>query len=43
MGHVAYMGKVRNIYIIEVGKPVGRNLLGNLGVDWQDNIKVDLK
>ena len=32
-GHVACMGKGRGVYRVLVGKPEGRNHLGDLGVD----------
>jgi hypothetical protein len=41
-GHVARMGKKRNVYRLLVGKP-GRNIpLGRRRPMWEDNIKMDL-
>jgi hypothetical protein len=41
-GHVARMGKKRNVYWLLVGKPVGKRPLGRLRRRWIDNIKMDL-
>jgi hypothetical protein len=42
-GHVARMGEVRGVYIILVGRPEGRRLLGRTRRRWEDNIKIDLR
>jgi hypothetical protein len=41
-GHVARMGKKRNIYRLLVGKPEGKRPLGRPRRRWIDNIKFDL-
>jgi hypothetical protein len=41
-GHVARMGKKRNVYWLLVGKPEGRRPLGRPRRRWMDNIKMDL-
>ena len=42
-GHVAYMGERRDAYIVSVGKPEGKRLLGIHMWRWEDNIKMDLQ
>jgi len=42
-GHVARMGEGRGIYMILVGKPVGKGLLGRPRHRWEDNIKMGLQ
>jgi hypothetical protein len=42
-GHVARMGKKRNVYRMLVGKPKGNRLLERPRHRWVDNIKMDLK
>jgi hypothetical protein len=41
-GHVARMGKKRNVYRLLVGKPEGKRPLGRPRRRWIDNIKMDL-
>jgi len=41
VGHVAGMGEMRNAYIILVGKPEGKRLLGRPTHRWEDNIRMD--
>jgi hypothetical protein len=41
-GHAARMGKMRNAYMILVGKPEGKRPLGRPRRRWVDNIRVDL-
>jgi hypothetical protein len=41
-GHVARMGKKRNMYKLLVGKPEGKRPLGRPRRRWIDNIKMDL-
>jgi hypothetical protein len=41
-GHVARMGKKRNVYRLLVGKPAGKRPLGRPRHKWIDNIKMDL-
>jgi hypothetical protein len=41
-GHVAGMGKKRNVYRLLVGKPEGKRSLGRPRRRWIDNIKMDL-
>jgi hypothetical protein len=41
-GHVARMGRKRNVYRIWVRKPEGKRLLGRPRRRWIDNIKIDL-
>jgi hypothetical protein len=41
-GHAARMGEKRNVYMLLVGKPMGRRPLGMPRRRWIDNIKVDL-
>jgi len=36
------MGERRSVYMVLVGKPEGKRLLGRLRCRWEDNIKVDL-
>jgi hypothetical protein len=43
VGHVARMGKVRNIYKILVGQPEGKRQLGRHKSRWKNIIKVDRK
>jgi hypothetical protein len=43
-GHVARMPEGRGVYRVLVRKPeVKRPLCGDPGVDWEDNIKMDLQ
>jgi hypothetical protein len=37
------MGKMRNAYIILVGKPEGKRPLGRTKRGWVDNIKMGLR
>jgi hypothetical protein len=41
-GHVARMGKKRNVYRLLVGKPERKRPLGRLRRGWINNIKIDL-
>jgi hypothetical protein len=41
--HVARMGEGRGIYIVLVGSPEGKRLLGRPRRRWEDNIKMDLR
>jgi len=43
VGHVAYMGKMRNAYKILVEKPEGKRQLGSPECRWEDNIRMDLR
>jgi len=42
-GHVARMGKRRDVYIVLVGKPEGKRPLGRPRLTWEENIKTDLR
>jgi hypothetical protein len=42
-GHVARMGKERNVYRVLVGKPEGKRPLGSPRRRWEDGIKMDLR
>jgi hypothetical protein len=42
-GHVARMGKTRNVYRILVGNPEGKRPLRRPRRRWVDNIKMDLR
>ena len=42
-GHVEYMGEMRGIYRVLVGKPEGKSPLGRPRHRWEDNIKMDLQ
>jgi hypothetical protein len=42
-GHIARMGRKRNVYRILVGKPEGRRPLGRPRRMWVENIKMDLR
>jgi len=42
-GHVAQIGKRRDVYRILVGKPEGKRPLGRPRSRWDDNIKMDLQ
>jgi hypothetical protein len=41
-GHVAFMGKKGNAYMILMGKPAGKRPLRRPRCRWDDNIKIDL-
>ena len=41
-GHVARVGKRRDVYRVLVGKPEGKRPLGRSRRRWEDNIKMDL-
>jgi hypothetical protein len=41
-GHVARMGKKRNVYMLLVGKPEVKRPLGRPKRRWIDNVKMDL-
>jgi hypothetical protein len=42
-GHIAQMGKKRNVNRISVGKPGGKRPLGRPSHWWVDDIKIDLR
>jgi len=42
-GHLARMGKKRDVYKVLVGKPKGMRQLGRPRRRWEDNIKMDLQ
>jgi hypothetical protein len=42
VGHVAHMGKGRNVYRISVGKPKRKRPLAGPRHRWEDGIKMDL-
>ena len=42
-GHVARIGKGRDVYRVLVGKPEGKRPLGSPRRRWEDNIKIDLQ
>jgi hypothetical protein len=42
-GHVACMGEGRSFYIVLVGRPEGKSLLGRPRRRWEDNINMDLR
>jgi len=39
-GHVARMGESRGVYMVLVGKPEGKRLLGRPRRRWEDNINM---
>jgi hypothetical protein len=41
-GRVTRMGEKRTAYMILVGKPEGKEILGRPRCMWMDNIKMDL-
>jgi hypothetical protein len=43
LGHVTYMGEMRNAYKISARKPKGKTSLGRLKHQWEDNIKLILE
>jgi hypothetical protein len=43
VGHVACMGKRRNVYRVLVGKPDGKRPLERPRRRWEDGIKMDLR
>jgi hypothetical protein len=43
VGHVARMGKMRDIYRVLVGMPEGKRPFGRPRHRWEDNIKMDLQ
>jgi hypothetical protein len=43
VGHVARMGKERNVYRVLVGKTEGKKVLGKPRHRWEDGIRMDLK
>jgi hypothetical protein len=43
VGHVALVGKMRNVQNILVGKPEGKGRLGRPRCRWEDNIKMELR
>jgi hypothetical protein len=43
IGYVAWMGKMRNLYNILVGKPEGKRPLVKPRSMWEDNIRIDLR
>jgi hypothetical protein len=42
-GHVACMGKGRDIYRVLVGRPESKRPLGRSRRRWEDNIKLDVR
>jgi hypothetical protein len=42
VGHVARIGKKRNVYMLLAGKPEGKRSLGRPRRRWIDDIKMDL-
>jgi len=42
-GHVTRMGERRGVYMVLVGKPVGKRPLVRLRHIWEDYIKMDLQ
>jgi hypothetical protein len=42
-GHVACVGRMRNVCKVLVGKPEGKRPRGRLRRRWEDNIKMDLR
>jgi hypothetical protein len=42
-GHIARIGKGRDVYRVLVGKPEGNRPLGKLKRRWDDNIKMDIQ
>ena len=42
-GHVARMGEERGVYMVLVGKPEGKRLMGRPRRRWVDNIRTDLQ
>jgi len=42
-GHVAHMGKEREVYRVLMGKPEGKRPLGRPRRRWVDNIRMDLQ
>jgi cell wall assembly regulator SMI1 len=42
VGHVACIGKIRNVYKILVGKPEGKRPLGRPRCRWEDKTEMDL-
>jgi hypothetical protein len=42
-GHVACMGKERNVYKVLMGKPEGKRPLGRPRHRWEDGIRMDLR
>jgi hypothetical protein len=42
-GHVARMGKERNVYRVLMGKPEGKRPLGRPRRRWEDGIRMDLR
>jgi hypothetical protein len=42
-GHVARMGKERNVYRVLVEKPEGKRRLGRPRRRWEDGIRMDLR
>jgi hypothetical protein len=41
-GHMACMGKIRNSYLILIGKPKGKISLVRSGRRWEGNIEIHL-
>jgi hypothetical protein len=42
VGHVARMGRMRNVYKMLIGKPEGKRPLGGTRRTWEYNIRMDL-
>jgi hypothetical protein len=43
VGHVARIGKRRDVYRVLAGKPVGKKQLGRPRRTWKDNIKINVQ
>jgi len=43
VGHVARMGKRKDIYRVLVGKPEGKRPLGRPRCRWEDNVKMHIQ
>jgi hypothetical protein len=42
-GYVARKGEGRGVYMVLIGRPEGKMLLGRPRRRWEDNIKMDLR
>jgi hypothetical protein len=42
-GHVARMKEWRGVYMVSIGRPEGKRILGRPRHRWEDNIKMDLR
>ena len=41
VGHVAFTGESRGVYMVSAGKPEGKRPLGRPRRRWEDNITID--